>query len=221
VLKSLFCRFFAAAGTLAVAAVLLVLAGALEVLRPSFSFSQTPPPPAPALGRICPGDTIARMAIARLNYEAPVREGADAETLAHGPGHVPGTALPGEESGRKHAVIALARDSGAEFASQLVIGDSIELKTPFGFRTYRVVARKTVKAEDLRIEPTDEPTLTLVTPYPVDPVGPAPLRLAFRAEPASPDLAAPRSPITSATRSTGIRRGWSEASISRALRVGR
>lgn len=221
VLKSLFHRFFAAAGTLAVGAVLLIAAGALEVLRPSFSFSQTPTPPAPALGRICPGDTIARMAVARLHFESPVREGADAETLAHGPGHVPGTALPGEDSGRKHAVIALARDAGAGFASQLVIGDVIELKTPFGFRNYQVVARRTMKPEDIRIEPTDEPTLTLVMPYPVDPVGPAPLRLAIRAEPAPSALARSSSSIKSAMRSTGQSRALAVAAVSWTFREGR
>ena len=219
VLKSLFRRVFAAAGTLLVAAILLVVAGSLEMLRPSFSFSQTPP--SPALGRICPGDTIARMSVTRLNYEAPVREGADFQTLAQGPGHVPGTALPGEDSGRKHAVIALARDAGAGFASRLVIGDMVELRTPFGLRTYRVVARNTMRPEDLRIEPTSEPALTLVAPYPPDSVGPAPLRLAIRAEPASPRLAPPSSPIRSATRSTGQSRRLADAAVSWTFPEGR
>src|SRR5213593_2001351 len=196
-------RVFAATGSLLAAAALLTGAGALETLRPSLSFSQARLPAAPPLGRICPGDTIARIAVARLQYEAPVREGADAETLAHGPGHVPGTALPGEESGRKHAVIAIARDAGAEIASQLVLGDLVLLRTPFGARTYRVVARTTVRAESLRIEPTDEPTLTLVAPYPADSVGPAPLRLAVRAEPAPTSPEPASAAIKSATRSTG------------------
>jgi sortase A len=219
VLKSLFRRVFAAAGTLLVAAILLIVAGSLEMLRPSFSYSQTPP--SPTLGRICPGDTIARMSVSRLKYEAPVREGADADTLAQGPGHVPGTALPGEDSGRKHSVIALARDAGAGFVSQLVIGDVVELRTPFGLRSYRVVARSTVKAEDLRIEPTDEPTLTLVAPYPADSVGPAPLRLAIRAEPTPPGLAPGSSEMSSATRSTGVSAMLAEAAVSEAFPEGR
>jgi sortase A len=132
-----------------------------------------------------------------------VREGADAETLAHGPGHVPGTALPGEESGRKHAVIAIARDAGAEIASQLVLGDLVDLRTPFGARTYRVVSRKAVRVEDLRIGPTDEPALTLVAPYPADSVGPAPLRLAVRAEPVPAIAGLASAARRSATRSTG------------------
>lgn len=220
-LKDLLRRVFTAAGSLAAAALLLCAAGALEMLRPSLSFSQPSPPGAPPLGRICAGDTIARIAVARLDYEAPVREGADAETLAHGPGHVPGTALPGEESGRKHAVIAIARDAGADVTSALVLGDLIDLRTPFGPRTYRVAARRICKPDDLRIEPTDEPTLTLVAPYPADSVGPAPLRLAVRAEPVATAFGVASSATRSDTRSTGHSLTVAEAAVSWALREGR
>ena len=197
VLYVLFRRVVSAAGALLAAAALLLAAGAVEMLRPSLALSQVPPPSSPPLGRLCAGDTVARIAVPRVGYEAEIREGADAETLFQGPGHLPGTALPGEESGRKHAVVALARDMGAEVASQLVLGDRVELRTPFGLRVYRVVGRRTMKPEDLHIGPTQEPMLTLVSPYPADSVGPAPLRLAVRAEPVREDL----EPASSATRS--------------------
>jgi sortase A len=203
VITIVFRRVFAAAGSLLAAALLLAAGGALEMLGTSLSFSTTRPLAAPPLGRMCPGDTIARIAVARLEYESPVREGADAATLAHGPGHVPGTALPGEESGRKHAVIAIARDAGAEIASQLVLGDLVELRTPFGARTYRVVSRKAVRVEGLRLGPTNEPALTLVAPYPADSVGPAPLRLAVRAEPVPTIAGFASAAMSSVTRSTG------------------
>lgn len=207
-------RAFTAVSSIAAALAVLVGAGAVEALRPALSITQKSAD-SPTLGRICPGDTIARVSVPRLGYEAAVREGVDAETLAHGPGHVPGTALPGEDFGRKHAVIAVARDNGSKFASDLAIGDMIELRTPFGLRTYRVVGRRTVKVEDLRIDPTDEPTLTLIAPYPVDPVGPAPLRLAVRAEPVPAAADRERSATRSLTRSTGrsIRLGGAVVSI--------
>jgi LPXTG-site transpeptidase (sortase) family protein len=221
-LRMVFRRAVTAVISLAAALAVLVGAGAVEALRPLPSITHTASDP-PSLGRICPGDTIARVSVPRLGYEAAVREGADAETLAHGPGHVPGTALPGEEFGRKHAVIAVARDNGSKFASDLAIGDRIELRTPFGLRAYRVVGRRTVKVEDLRIEPTEEPTLTFIAPYPVDPVGPAPLRLAVRAEPIPEAVPAgrERSDTRSLTRSTGrnIRLGGAVVSI--ALPAGR
>ncbi len=156
----------------------------------------------PPLGKICVGDTIARLSVERIGVEMPVREGVDEITLAQGPGHVPGTALPGEESesGRMHAVIATARDAVDPFVGQLVLGDRVEVRTPFGPRTYRVIQRRTVPTDEFAIEPAEDPTLTLVAPYPSDSVGPAPLRLVVRAKLES---RLPSSWTSSITRSTG------------------
>lgn len=182
------------------AVALLAAAGAVEAHRAS-ALPAAKAPSSPPLGKICVGDTIARLSIERIGLETPVREGVDEVTLAHGPGHVPGTALPGEESGRMHAVIAMVRDAPDPFVDKLVLGDRVDVRTPFGPRTYRVVARRTVPATDLEIGPTAEPTLTLVAPYPSDAVGPAPLRLVVRAELADEGL--PSSLTSSLTRSTG------------------
>jgi LPXTG-site transpeptidase (sortase) family protein len=221
VLAALVRRAFAATVSMLAAGALLTVAGTVEGLRTSIPVFQAEPPASRPLGRICAGDTVARIAIPRLDVEAPVREGIDEATLAHGPAHVPGTALPGEDSGRKHAVIAIARDSGVSFAAELMLGDRVELRTPFGLRTYRVVERRMLKAEEVRIEPTDEAALTLIAPYPPDSIGPAPLRLAVRAEPvaAEPELAS--SAMRSATRSTGQSFTLAEVALSWALREGR
>jgi LPXTG-site transpeptidase (sortase) family protein len=221
VLYVLFRRVVAAVGILFAAAALLLTAGALEMVGPSLALSPVPPASSPPLGKMSVGDTVARIAVPRLGYEAPVREGADAETLSLGPGHVPGTALPGEESGRKHAVIAFARDAGSEFAARLALGDIVELRTPFGLRVYRVVRRTTMKPQDVRVEPTREPTLTFVTPYPADSVGPAPLRLTVRAEPVSDAFAAASSRTSSATDSIGQSRTGAGGATSRTLPAGR
>jgi len=182
------------------AGALLAAAGAVEARR-SEALRRDADPSSHPLGKICVGDTIARLSIERIGVETPVKEGVDEVTLAHGPGHVPGTALPGEESSRMHAVIATARDAADPFVGKLVIGDRVLVRTPFGPRTYRVVQRRMVPAGELAIEPTDEPTLTLVAPYPSDSVGPAPLRLIVRAELADDVL--PSSFTSSLTRSTG------------------
>ncbi len=182
------------------AGALLATAGAVEARRIE-TVARDVNPSAPPLGKICVGDTIARLSIDRIGLETPVREGVDQVTLAHGPGHVPGTALPGEESGRMHAVIATARDTADPFVEKLVVGDRVEVRTPFGPRTYRVVQRRTVPAGELAVGPTDEPTLTLVAPYPSDSVGPAPLRLVVRAKLVDDDV--PSSFTSSLTRSTG------------------
>jgi sortase A len=187
------------AGTILAAGALFAVAGAVESFHPGQAEAR--PGESPALGRISPGDTVSRLSIPRLGFEAAVREGVDADTLSFGPGHVPGTALPGEESRGKMSVIAVARDVGSPFVSELVRGDVLELRTPFGLRSYRVVERQILRIEDVSIHSTEEPSLTLLSAYPPDSAGPAPLRLAVRAEPFEPLIANERT--SSATRSTG------------------
>ena len=196
----------------------LATAGALESRRSDVLARDGKLTAGAPLGKICLGDTIARLSIERLGVETPVREGVDEVTLAQGPGHLPGTALPGE-AGRRHAVIATARDSAYPFVAKLVIGDRVEVRTPFGPRVYRVVKRRTVPAGELAIEPTEEPTLTLVAPYPSDTVGPAPLRLVVRAELTSEGP--PSSFTSSLTRSTGQSTILAGLAASRAFAEGR
>ncbi len=212
-------RAFAPTGTILVAGALLAGAGALESLGSRSSLGEPRGALAPPLGRICAGDTVARIAVPRLGFEAAVREGVDEATLAYGPGHVPGTALPGDEAPRKQAVIAVARDIAASFAGKLVVGDQVELRTPFGLRTYRIVERRTLKADEVTIRPTGPPALTFLAPYPSDSIGPAPLRLEIRAEPSAPDTA--RSVTRSVTRSTGQSATVAILAASRAFREGR
>ena len=192
-------RALTVAGTILGAGALFAVAGAVESIHPGAAEARTAG--SPALERISPGDTVARLSVPRLGFETAVREGVDSAILSLGPGHVPGTALPGEENRGQNSVIAVARDVGTPFTSELARGDVLELRTPFGLRSYRVVERRVVKIEDVSIRPTDEPSLTLLSAYPPDSVGPAPLRLAVRAEPFEPGL--PNARTSSATRSTG------------------
>jgi len=192
-------RALTVAGIILGAGALFAIAGAVESIHPGAT--EVRPMGSPTLERISSGDTVARLSVPRLGFEAAVREGVDADTLFLGPGHVPGTALPGEESRGKNSVIAVARDVGTPFTSELTRGDVIELRTPFGLRSYRVVERRVLRIEDLTMRTTDEGSLTLLSAYPPDSVGPAPLRLAVRAEPFEPRSANART--SSATRSTG------------------
>jgi len=210
-------RAFGALACVVASGALFVAASAVEASR-SEVLERRSNPSIPPLGKICVGDTIARLSIERIGLETPVREGVDDVTLAHGPGHVPGTALPGEETGRMHSVIATARDTANPFVDKLRVGDRVEVRTPFGPRSYRVVRKSTVPAGELSIEPTDEPTLTLLAPYPSDSIGPAPLRLVVRAE-LTPTL--PSSFTSSITRSTGRSTMLAALAASRAFPDGR
>jgi sortase A len=84
------------------------------------------------------GDPLGRIAIPRIGVSAVFVEGTAGGDLRSGPGHYPGTPLPGE---RGTAGIAGHRTTyGAWFRSidKLRGGDSIALTLPYGRFTYRV-----------------------------------------------------------------------------------
>jgi sortase A len=138
--------------------------------------------PAVPLGRFAEGDLVARVVLPRLGTRFDVLEGVETATLARGAGHVPGTSLPGESGGSRHALIAMPRDAAGARLAALRLSDAIEMKTPFGTRRYVVVARSIHPAQEVPLAPGSRERVTLVTPYPENPIGPAPLRLAILAE---------------------------------------
>lgn len=150
----------------------------------SEAFRRGDPEPQPVgsrvpLGSPSSGDLIARIAVPRLALDAPVYEGVNAETLARGAGHLAGTALPGEEGGTNHTVLAVPRDTVAARISEVQLGETVTMRTPFGLRCYRVNSRRILSPDALEMSPTGRPRVTIVTPYPADAVGPAPMRLAL------------------------------------------
>lgn len=130
------------------------------------------------LGPLPTGDLVARLSLPRLAVDAPIYEGVSIEAVGHGAGHLPGTAIPGEEGGTNHCVIAVPRDSAAAAVVAARIGDVVTLRTPFGVRTYRVASTRVIAPDAIETGPTGSPRVTLVTPYPADALGPSPMRLA-------------------------------------------
>jgi sortase A len=94
------------------------------------------------------GEPFARLIIDRIALDAVVFEGVDRTTLKSGPGHMPGTPLPGQPG---NAVISGHRTTyGRPFyeLDLLVAGDEIEVETALGISTYSV-------REILIVAPTD------------------------------------------------------------------
>lgn len=148
------------------------------------------PVPSPAAADNAPpyprGEPIARLRIPSAEIDAVVFAGDDAATLEKGPGHVPGTEMPGEDTFRKNCVITGHRDSHFRHLGWLRKGTPIELETPSGNVSYRVVSREIVNPDAVRVlQPTEKPRLTLITCYPFNYVGAAPHRLVVVAEPVS------------------------------------
>ena len=129
------------------------------------------------------GLPFGRIEFPRLRASAIVVEGSDARSLLIAVGHLPGTALPGENG---NIVVAGHRDTFFRPLRHIRSGDEIRLVTPQGQFVYRVAWMTVVPPErtDL-LAPTSEPALTLVTCYPFNWVGAAPLRFIVRALPAA------------------------------------
>lgn len=113
------------------------------------------------------GEALASIKIPRIDLEKVVVEGVGVEDLKKGPGHYPGTAMPGEIG---NAAIAGHRTTyGAPFGrlDELEAGDPIVLATRSGEFRYEVTESKIVSPEDVWVlDPTPDGRLTLTTCHP-------------------------------------------------------
>lgn len=131
-------------------------------------------PPVPDLG-----SALARLSIPRLESSWFVFPGAGKKELRLGPGHVPGTALPGT---RGNAVIAAHRDTHFRVLKDIQKGDELVVETRYGRFRYKVAGISIVKPTNTKpLRPTREPMINLITCYPFYYVGPAPMRFVVEA----------------------------------------
>ena len=125
---------------------------------------------------------VARLGIARLGGSNIVLAGASGSTLAFGPGHVDGTALPGQPG---HSVVSAHRDTHFAYLKNAEVGDLIRVEQPSGAKSgYRIVERRVIdtRREQVMLHP-EANLLTLITCYPFEDWTPGgPLRLIVTAE---------------------------------------
>jgi len=125
------------------------------------------------------GGLVGKLEIPRIGLSVMVVEGVDSADLKRAVGHIPGTALPGESG---NIGLAGHRDTFFRPLRSIHRNDSIMLRTLQGSYRYRVVSTKVVPPGDVQVlYPTGRDTLTLVTCFPFDYVGPAPRRFIVRA----------------------------------------
>ena len=116
----------------------------------------------------------------RLNVQTIALAGASGQALAFGPGHVGGTAEPGE---RGIAVYSAHRDTHFRFLKDVAIGDEITVTRRDG-RTVRYRADRSaiVRFDQSGLDPlTGGHELVLSTCWPFDAVTPGPLRYLLHA----------------------------------------
>lgn len=137
----------------------------------------------PAARRRIPqqGETIGRIEIPRLGVSVVIRSGTDDRTLRLAVGHIPGTAIPGDEG---NIGLAAHRDTFFRPLRDIRIADEIRLVTSTGTFRFLVADTSIVKPTDTWVlDPTRGAALTLVTCYPFNYVGAAPDRFIVRAIP--------------------------------------
>jgi sortase A len=111
---------------------------------------------------------LGRIVIPKIGLDSELNEGIRLTTLDRGPGHWPGTAMPGQIG---NVVVAGHRTShGAEFRhlDALAPGDEVVFSTADGTFTYHVTGTQIVTPDAVWIvDPTDTPTATLFACHPL------------------------------------------------------
>ena len=132
-----------------------------------------------------PYHQVGRLRIPRLGLDVVVGEGVYAETLLRGPGHWPGTPMPGQDG---NAVISGHRNTHThpfKYINELRHGDEVSTRVGHDpWVTYRVISTTIVKEADFKSfvvrQPTD-PATRMVTMFACHPEGNPIYRIVVRA----------------------------------------
>ena len=197
----------------------LITARAQDQLRQQFAAAQlrhhdavglhshtpasTVPTIAPAIAAPAAGGPVGIISIPKIGVQMVVVEGTDAEQLRSGPGHYPGTPLPGEQG---NVAIAGHRTTYLHpfyDLNELVAGDHINVLTVQGLFVYEVTTSQAVAPTDVAVvAPTPTPVLTLTT---CNPRYSATQRLVVQAKLVADVLAGPARPAGSPSSAPGQR----------------
>ena len=136
--------------------------------------------PGPA---VAPGTVLGQFEVPRLGLSYVLLEGTDNRTLGRSVGHVEGTGLPGSPG---NIGIAGHRDTHFRKLEWIHRDDEIVLTSRDGARdVYLVEWSRLFTPGDIQVlDESHGPALTLITCFPFEYVGSAPLRLVVRALPA-------------------------------------
>jgi sortase A len=126
-----------------------------------------------------PGTWIARLEVPSVGLATTVLEGTDDGTLSRGSGHIEDTPFPG---GAGNVGIAGHRDTVFRPLRNIHLGDEMKLTTADRVYHYKISKTLIVTPDDVYVlDPTERPTLTLVTCYPFNFIGHAPRRFIVQA----------------------------------------
>jgi sortase A len=119
------------------------------------------------------GTPVARLLIPSIDLDEIVVEGVGPVELNGGPGHFPGSVLPGEAG---NSILSAHRDRHFRRVGELVIGTRIRTETRAGSTDWVITERRIVSRDTPSLFEESERTLTLTTCWPLRYFGPAPDR---------------------------------------------
>ena len=142
--------------------------------------ARDPRAPHPASPSPAQGTLLGRLEAPEVQLSTPLLEGSDDGTLGHGAGHIEDTPFPGQPG---NIGIAGHRDTVFRPLRRIHVGDALALTTSDRVYRYRIDKTFIVGPDDVYVlDPTDRPTLTLVTCYPFEFIGHAPRRFIVQAQ---------------------------------------
>jgi sortase A len=134
----------------------------------------------PTFGALVHGAPVARLIIPRIQLDEIVLEGVDDDALNGGPGHFPGSALPGQPG---NAVVSAHRDRHFRRLGELAVGDTVITESGAVTTRWVIARRRVIDKDRPALFPTRQTTLTLTTCWPIQYFGTAPDRLIITAVP--------------------------------------
>ena len=143
------------------------------VLRRASAAVHLPPLGGTAEGLVR-GAPVSRLLIPDIDLDEIVLEGVGPIELNAGPGHFPGSVLPGEEG---NAIISAHRDRHFRRMGEVEVGTRIQTEAWLGVTEWVVTERRVVSRDTPVLFREPEATLTLTTCWPLRYFGPAPDRL--------------------------------------------
>jgi sortase A len=120
------------------------------------------------------GAPIARLLIRSIDLDGIVMEGVGPIELNGGPGHFPGSVLPGDSG---NSILSAHRDRHFRRVGELAVGSRLRTETRERTVEWVVTERRIVSRDTPALFEESEATLTLTTCWPLRYFGPAPDRL--------------------------------------------
>jgi sortase A len=140
-----------------------------SVTTTTFDYSKLPhpdPPPADAYAPT-PIVQIGTIEIPKIGLVHPIFEGITLTVIDHGPGHWPGSALPGEVGNSVFPGHRVTHSHPFLDLDQLSLNDRIIFHMPKADDVYKVISTQIVRPNDLWVtDPSRSPTVTLIACHP-------------------------------------------------------